>query len=131
MINSSIVALLFILLVLILLILLITHKGKPRMNKHYFLKHWQSIESSDNYTNAVMKADALLDEALRNAGVKGTTMGERLNNATGFLRDINGTWSAHKLRNRIAHDLDSNPSAMDCQRALRRFKKALKDLGAL
>ncbi len=131
MINSSIVALLFILLVLVLLILLITHKGKPRMNKHYFLKHWQNIESNDNYTNAVIKADALLDEALKNAGIKGATMGERLNNATGFLRDINGTWSAHKLRNRLAHDLEANPSAMDCQRALRRFKKALKDLGAL
>ena len=131
MINSSLLAMFFILLVLILVILLIAHKGKPRMDKKYFLKHWESIEADENYTAAIIKADSLLDEALKNAGIKGGTTGERLNNSAGFLRDINGAWAAHKLRNRLAHEHDAKPTAMECHRALRQYKKALKDLGAL
>ena len=131
MINSSVIALIFILLVLVLVILLIAHKGKPRMNKKHFQKHWDSIDENENYTEAVIKADTLLEEALKNAGIKGGTTGERLNNAVGFLRDINGAWSAHKLRNRLAHEADANPTAIECQKALRQYKKALKDLGAL
>lgn len=131
MINSSLIALFFILLVLVLLILLIAHKGKPRMNKQHFQKYWAQIEANENYTAAVIKADTLLEEALRSAGIKGGTTGERLNNAAGFLRDINGTWAAHKLRNRVVHEATAEPTAMECQRALRQFKKALKDLGAL
>ena len=131
MINSSLIAMFFILLVLVLVILLIAHKGKPRMDKKHFLKHWESIEHEENYTAAVIKADSLLDEALKNAGIKGGTTGERLNNAAGFLRDVNAAWSAHKLRNKLAHEHDADPTAMECQKALRQYKKALKDLGAL
>lgn len=131
MMNTSLIAMIFILLVLVLIILMIAHRGKPRMNKKYFEKHWQKISQNDNYPSAVMKADALLDEALRNAGIKGGTTGELLNNAAGFLRDVNGAWSAHKLRNTLAHEVDAKPTAIECQKALRQYKKALKDLGAL
>ncbi len=131
MINSSVLALFFILLILVLIILLIAHKGKPRMNKNYFEKHWERIDSNENYTEAVIKADTLLDEALKNAGIKGGTTGERLNNSTGFLRDVNGAWAAHKLRNQLVHESDASPTAIECQKALRQYKKALKDLGAL
>lgn len=131
MINSSVIALIFIVLVLVLVILLIAHKGKPRMNKKHFEKHWQSITENKNYTEAVIKADTLLEEALKNAGIKGETTGERLNNAAGFLRDVNSAWAAHKLRNKLVHESDANPTAIECQKALRQYKKALKDLGAL
>lgn len=129
--NSSLLSLIIILLFLIMIVLLIAHLGKPRLNKKYFTKHWSAIESQENYSLAVLKADGLVDEALKHANIKGNTMGERLNNAVGFLKDVNATWSAHKLRNKIAHEPDANPSAVECQRALRQFKRALKDLGAL
>ena len=130
MINSSMIALIFILLVLILIVLLITHQGKPRVNKSYFLKHWQVIEAQGG-VGAVIKADTLLEEALKQVNIKGNTTGERLRNASGYLKDTNGTWAAHKLRNKIVHEPDAQPSSADCQRALGQFKKALKDLGAL
>lgn len=131
MINSSILALLLIMLFLVGVIMLIAHQGKPRLNKSHFTRHWQQIEQNSNLTEAVMRADSLLDEALRHAHIRGTTTGERLNNAKGIIRDINGTWFAHKLRNRIVHEVDRQPNSGECQRALRLFHKALKDLGAL
>jgi hypothetical protein len=101
------------------------------MNKKYFIKHWEDIEANENYTQAVIKADALLEEALKHAKIRGGTTGEKLNNAVGFLSNIDAAWSAHKLRNKLVHEPDANPTAMDCQKALRQYKKALKDLGAL
>lgn len=127
----SIVALLFILSVLVLIVLIIAHKGKPRLNKKHFTNKWSEIENMENYPMAVLKADSLVDEALRHANIKGGTMGERLNNSAGFLKDVNSAWSAHKLRNRIAHENNGEPTAMECQRALRQFKRTLKDLGAI
>lgn len=131
MINSSIIALITILLFLVIVVLLIAHKGKPRMNKKHFESHWKKIEENHNYTQAVIKADTLLEEALISAGIKGGTTGERLNNSAGFLKNINATWSAHKLRNQLVHESDASPTAMECQKAIRQYKKALKDLGAL
>lgn len=128
---SSMIALLLILSFLTLVILIITHRGKPRLNKSYFTKHWDEIEKLESSTLAVLKADSLVDEALKHANIKGGTMGERLNNSVGFIKDINAVWSAHKLRNVIAHEHDAKPSPAECQRALRQFKRALKDLGAL
>lgn len=131
MIQPSTVALAAVVLFLFMIVLLIAHKGKPRVNKARFQSVWKKIEAEENYSAAVIKADALLDEALQAARIKGGTTGERLNNAAGFLRDVNSAWDAHKLRNKIAHESNATPTAMECQRALRQFKKALKDLGAL
>ncbi len=129
--DSSLIALILIILMLVGVMAVVTHFTRPRMNKVHFQKKWQSIESAQLSSLSVIQADSLVDEALRHYGVKGGTMGERLNNATGILRDINGTWSAHKLRNRIAHESSVNVSDKEIARALRQSKKALKDLGAL
>lgn len=131
MISSSTIILIFILLVLVLGVLLIAHRGKPRLNKKHFEKHWEKVEDDDDYPAAIAKADELLEEALKHAGIKGGTTGERLNNSVGFLRDLNGAWAAHKLHNQLAEGSDAKPTAIDCQRAIRQYKKALKDLGAL
>jgi hypothetical protein len=127
----SLVALLFVLAMLVGVVLLIAHRSKPKLNKKYFTNRWKQIEDMQNLPMAVLKADSLVDEALRRIHVKGGTMGERLNNSSGFLQDINATWSAHKLRNKIAHENGNEPSTTECKKALRHFKRALKDLGAL
>jgi len=129
--NESLLALLVIMFLLIGVVIFIAEKSKPRLNKQHFQKHWQDIEASSDYSRAVLRADSLLDEAMRHAKIKGVTMGERLNNSGGLIKDINAAWSAHKLRNTIAHEVSFEPTAIQCQRALRQFKRALKDLGAL
>lgn len=131
MISSNILPMIIILLILVLVFLIIAHKGKPRMNKKHFEKQWNHVEDNDNYHAAVLKADELLNDALKNAGIKGSTTGEKLNNAVGFLRDINATWAAHKVHNKIIEEPAEEITAIECQKALRQYKRALKDLGAL
>ena len=84
-----------------------------------------------SFNLAVLNADKIVDQALRESGIVGETMGERMKSAVKKFSDNNGLWRAHKLRNRIAHETDVNVSYDEARRALVDFKKALKDLGAI
>jgi hypothetical protein len=92
-----------------------------------FQKHWHAILKSDPKT-AILDADKLLDQALKLKGYTGT-LGEKMKKAGQLFSDRNGIWSAHKLRNRIAHELDVKVSEKETRTALTQFKKALRDLG--
>jgi hypothetical protein len=57
-------------------------------------------------------------------------MGERLVSAQRDISDNDSAWFAHKLRNKIVHE-EVSLRKQDVQAALRGFRDALKDLGAL
>jgi hypothetical protein len=92
--------------------------------------HWKNIEKEciQNPKGALLEADKLLDEALRLKGYQGS-LGEKLKASGPLFSNINGVWTAHKLRNRIAHELDMQLTPTEAESALQQFKKALKDLG--
>jgi transposase len=54
-----------------------------------------------------------------------------MRNAAARFKDRNGLWTAHKLRNRIAHETDVVVGYNEARYALASYKKALKDLGAI
>lgn len=83
------------------------------------------------YQMAILNADKLVDQALRERRIKGKTMGERMKTAKSLFSDNNGLWSAHKLRNVIAHETNARITFEDAKKALSSFKKSLKDLGAI
>lgn len=139
--TSSVALLLFFAVVLILggaiLLAIIMRSGDHALDKEKFRSQWLAIESSlkkdqeASYHLAVLNADKLLDTALRQSGVKGTTMGERLKFGGQRLSQRDAVWAAHKLRNQIAHEPDVKVNYMAARRALASFKQALKDVGAI
>lgn len=88
-------------------------------------------DEPSSYQLAVLNADKLVDQALRELGVKGQTMGERMKNSSNRFSNRNGIWTAHKLRNVIAHETDAHVSYESARHALNNFRQALKDLGAI
>ena len=80
---------------------------------------------------AILNADKLLDAALKELGYRGQTMGDRMKSAKVAFSNNNSLWSAHKLRNRIAHETDVKIGYTATRRALASFKQGLKDLGAI
>ena len=58
-------------------------------------------------------------------------MGDRLKKSNKLFSDINGVWAAHKVRNRIAHEVDGSVNKSVATRMLAIYKKALRDLGAI
>lgn len=113
-----------------------TRKAPKGIDIATYRAQWLAIESSlDDSENSrhmvVMKADKLLDAALKDHGVKGSTMGERMKAARSLFRNNNAVWAAHKLRNRVAHENNISVNPKTVQHALKAYKMALKDLGAL
>jgi len=131
----------FILILLFAGVILVFIVGKGRsadgINKEKYHVAWLGIEqqlkrNDDNsFYLTILNADKLLDQALRERGFKGETMGERMKSAKGLWTNANQVWSAHKLRNKIAHETNVRVSFDDTRRALIAFKQGLKDMGAI
>ena len=119
----------------LLYVITFMHHGLKELDQEKYRLKWLEIENkiSPNdlmtYQFAVLNADKLLDEALREKGIRGETMGHRLNNAV--FSDRQSVWSAHKLRNRIAHETNVKVDIITAKKALASFKQALKDTGAI
>ncbi len=107
----------------------------PKLDTAKFERRWQDLQklcgTKATWPLAVINADKLLDEALKKSRMKGKTMGERLVAAQRRLSDNDGVWFGHKLRNRVVHEEMDKLKQDDIQTALRGFRQALKDLGAL
>ena len=132
----------FILAILIVAIfifvaILLTGKRKYLFNREAYQSKFLSIENKlakDNqasYTVAIIEADKLLDKALIEMGIPGKTMGDRLKKSGDKFTDLNAVWRAHKLRNYIAHEPGFEISYKQAQNALKIYKSALHDLGAI
>lgn len=80
---------------------------------------------------SVMEADKLVDMALKDMNIPGTTMGERLRASEHlFSPDLyNRLWQAHKLRNHAAHEMGAYIQPEEGRSALRTFQEALRTLG--
>lgn len=112
----------------------IAQKASPgAMNARWeeILRHLASnVEAQWRF--ALIEADKLVEDILRRAGFPGDTMGERLMNIqSGQLQTIDGLWEAHKLRNRIAHDLNYFLRYTEAKRAIGQFEATLRELSAL
>lgn len=139
--DSNIALLAFFAAILIVaglvLAIIVYTKGGNQLNQEKYRTKWLSIERSlakdqpASYHLSVLNADKLLDHALKEAGYKGKTMGERLKAAGGKFGNRNAVWAAHKLRNQIAHEPDVQVKYDTARRALASFKQALKDVGAI
>ena len=122
--------------VLLFAIITFSKRGGNLDVEKYRVK-WLAVEQSlkkgetSSYHLAVLNGDKLVDQALKDSGFRGQTMGERLKVAKDKLVHRNDVWEAHKLRNKIAHEPDVSVSYDQARRALAGFKHALKDLGAI
>ena len=122
---------------LLLAVITLTKKGVAQLDVDKYRVKWMAIEQQlqrdheASYQMTILNADKLLDLALKERGIKGETMGERMKNAKDTWQNANAVWSAHKLRNQIAHEADVRIGYDDARRALAGFKQALKDVGAI
>lgn len=119
-----------------LALMMLTRKPSKYLDQQKYRERWLSINGaitndSGSQELAIINADKLLDQALRERGVSGETMGERMKTAKAMFSDNNAVWNAHKLRNRIAHENTVKLNPLVTKRAMSAFKTALKDVGAL
>lgn len=102
--------------------------GALRSRWDAVVAHLDSSREAD-WKLAVMEADKLADEALAQAGFGGATFGDRLTNiAPGTLASLDGLWWSHKVRNRLAHELDYFLRYTEARQAIGYYQQALEEL---
>lgn len=117
------------------LITFIARRPRKELNREHFAAKWKELQKGLNkeemWPMAVIQADTLLDEVLKKRRFKGKTMGERLVSAQRSIADNDAVWFAHKLRNKLVHEVDTKLTKKDVQKALIGLRQAMRDLGAL
>lgn len=88
-----------------------------------------SSQGGAGLRQSIMEADKLLDYVLKGKGFAGETMADRLRSAGPKLSRRNAVWSAHKLRNVFAHEVDADVVASQVKDALKNYERAIRDLG--
>lgn len=110
------VALFFVLIIALVLIFLL--QSKPHDGRSYILKKMEEIDllshssQENDIRTALIHLDALLDTILKQKQTRGESLGERLKNARHHFdyHSYNDIWEAHKLRNRMVHEIDFRPT---------------------
>ena len=109
--------------------------ARPAPSEDLVSRPWQEVMQKMASTNpsdwnlAVIRADSLFDGVLKDIGISGETMGDRLKQLDlSQLASLNEVWEAHKIRNRIAHETDRALTHDEAMRAIDSFEAALREL---
>lgn len=117
------------------MLVLIVRLVPKRLKQHKYHDRWRKLQAlcsdSAQWSQAVILADDLLDEALRKRKVKGSSMGERLVNTQKRFTNNDAVWFGHKLRTKLDDNPELKLKKEDVQKALVGLRQALKDIGAM
>lgn len=99
---------------------------------HYVLNLVESLNPSD-WRVAVIEADLMLEEFLRDKNLVGETLGELLKDAQGSgYQYIDDAWKAHTIRNQIAHEgSDFAFNQNEARRAIKMYENFFEELGVI
>ena len=96
---------------------------------HYILTLVESPNESD-WRVAIIEADSMMEEVLKEKGLSGVTVSELLEGAkeSGY-RSIQDAWDAHLVRNQIAHEGSDFPlSQIEARRVAKMFQNFFEEL---
>lgn len=104
-----------------------------KQKDHARWKHIQMLVESaheNDWRQAIIEADIMLEEVLNQAGYSGDSIGDKLKGAT--FASLADAWEAHKIRNDIAHrgsafKLDNTTA----YRTIKRFERVFKEFGEI
>jgi len=90
-------------------------------------KHLGGTSPAD-WKLAVIEADSILDRLLVDLGFEGETLGERLKSVKREeMATLNDAWEAHKVRNRIAHEVSYNLTQLDAKKTISQFERVFRE----
>jgi hypothetical protein len=94
------------------------------------LTHIESPHPND-WKLAIIEADVILDDILKQQGYVGNSLGERLKSISpNQLNSLNDAWEAHKVRNRIAHEgADFVLTKRVAEETVTRYRKVFSEFG--
>lgn len=96
---------------------------------HYIQTLIESPNESD-WRVAIIEADSLLEDTLKERGLSGTTVSELLEDAkSNGYRSIQDAWDGHTVRNKIAHEGSTYPiSQIEGRRVIKLFQNFFEEI---
>lgn len=90
-------------------------------------------DNPNDWKLAIIEADILLDQALKDRGYAGVSLGERLRGLTPTqLQSLDDAWNAHKVRNQIAHGgADFVLTRRLADETIKHYRRVLTELGVM
>ena len=106
--------------------------------KEEIRQNWEEIQRlassqiASDWNMAILRADALIDDILRERRTEGTNLPDRLKTlGSGTIPSIDKVLSAHHLRNIIAHEPLEQHTRETIAQALAAYEQALRELNLL
>lgn len=134
--TFTMIVVLVLVVFFVLIFGVVAHKRVPRrLKSDKFSAEWKDLQGlckdKSTWPDAIMRADALFDAALKKRRFKGKRMGERMVAAQRKINNNDQLWFAHNLAKKIIADPKVRLKEQDVKAALIGFRQALKDIGAL
>jgi len=107
-------------------------ESKENPKWKYILTVLEGYKDSD-WRVAIMEADNLLEDILREKGLTGNSVSELLESAklNGY-KNLNDAWGAHLVRNKIAHEGSEFPlSQTEARRVIKQYQNFFEELGII
>ena len=91
------------------------------------IRHIESANQND-WKQAILEADMILDDILTGMGYRGESVGEKLKRVVkGDFTTLDEAWEAHKVRNDIAHTPNFNLTQHDALATVNLYKKVFEE----
>ena len=115
------------------------HSEHPVQEEEQESSRWDEIMTLASGTNegewrrAILEADIMLFDVLRQIGYPGETVGDQLKNANPIqMTTLDLAWKAHKVRNDVAHQGEAlHLSERDVQATINYYRRVFEELGAV
>ncbi len=104
-------------------------KQKSKIEWEIILNHLNSQNQAE-WKLAIIEADSILDDILREVGYQGETLADRLKEA-GSGEVVQQAWEAHKVRNMIAHKGGTELTYREAKRVVGLYENVFKKFGYL
>jgi hypothetical protein len=103
--------------------------GDPALSHRWenVIRHIESTNQND-WKQAILEADMMLDDILTNMGYRGESVGEKLKRVVkGDFASIRDAWDAHMVRNSIAHEPNFNLTQHVALATINLYKKVFEE----
>lgn len=81
-------------------------KQLKKDKKSYYRKEIEKVSTLPSPTERIMRYDMIMHHILKDYGYSGN-VGDQLKAEPRVIRNLNAIWSLHKLRNKLAHSMET------------------------
>ncbi len=108
-------------------------KTGPKNNRIQDMFDHVSSDSPSDWKLAIIEADIVLDEILKEKGYAGISLGERLKSISpSQLQSLDDAWQAHKVRNQVAHGgADFILTHKLAQDTIKQYRRVFNEFGVM